>query len=183
MQPEVKDEYAEIYYNMVYIYPLPFTPSKVERKEMSKEAKKEFYAMPDDVQNWYRRFKPALGEPEVDTRNPDDELLWFSKTPFVAVPIEKPPSLNYGMLDFEAKSHLDYHAPCSLISNEEYEAWQDHLESLPPEKQRLIEMFIDPPIDIGQPSRGLLFLFLALLIKTICGIMHVLRECLAYKLF
>lgn len=155
MDPEVKDKDAKIQVYEVYVHPLPFIPDKEERKEMTKEAKKDFYAMPKDVQDWYKKFKPALGEPEVDTRNPEDEQLWFSKTSFVAIANEPPWTVPCGMVDFEAKSHLDYHDPDSLISNEEYEAWQDHLESLPPEKQRLIKQHIDPPVDIGQPSRGL----------------------------
>ncbi|GJV24575.1 hypothetical protein Tco_1377270 [Tanacetum coccineum] len=154
MDPEVKDKDAEIQVFGINVYPLPFIPPKVERKEMSKEAKKEFYAMPKDAQDWYRQYKPALGEPEV-APDPNDEQLWFSKTPFEVVPNGKPWKLPYGTLDFEVKSHLDYHDPYSRVSKEEYEAWEDHLESLPPEKQRLIKSFMNPPpIHIGQPSKG-----------------------------
>ncbi|GKF77201.1 hypothetical protein Tco_0229671, partial [Tanacetum coccineum] len=74
MDPEVKDKDSEIQVFGINVYPLPFIPPKVERKEMSKEAKKEFYAMPKDAQDWYRQYKPALGEPEV-APDPNDEQL------------------------------------------------------------------------------------------------------------
>lgn len=49
---------------------LPFTLPKKERKEMTFEQKKEFYAQPLDVQLYYRQFNPPLGEPQI--KKPDD---------------------------------------------------------------------------------------------------------------
>ncbi|GKE91197.1 hypothetical protein Tco_1572292, partial [Tanacetum coccineum] len=50
----------------IIVRDLPFIPPQYEKvEEMTLEEKKKFYAMPLDVQLYYRQFDLALGEPDV----------------------------------------------------------------------------------------------------------------------
>ncbi|GKF65710.1 hypothetical protein Tco_0192227, partial [Tanacetum coccineum] len=66
---------------------LQFIPPEYEVVEMTLKEKKKFYALPLDVQLYYKQFDVALGEPKV--LKPDDEDCWFSKETCVLVPNDK----------------------------------------------------------------------------------------------
>ncbi|GJT03058.1 hypothetical protein Tco_0824227 [Tanacetum coccineum] len=96
--------------------------------EMTLEEKKKFYAMPLDVQLYYRQFDLALGEPQV--LNPDDEDCWFSKETCVLVPNDKVrlPRGKYG-------GYLGAFGP---RSGDELTAWNNYLDGLPTETRNYI---------------------------------------------
>ncbi|GKC50921.1 hypothetical protein Tco_1073666 [Tanacetum coccineum] len=73
----------------IMVRPLTYIPPKYKLEEMmSLKEKKEFYAMPLDIQLYYKQqYQPPLGEP--DLTKPDDEDFWFSKQPYELVPGEK----------------------------------------------------------------------------------------------
>ncbi|PWA34995.1 hypothetical protein CTI12_AA613650 [Artemisia annua] len=126
---------------IVTVRRLPYVPPKYERGEMSLEQKKEFYAMPLQLQLYYRQFGPALGEPQVKKPGDDDDYdhFWFSKPLCELIPNEKlvrlPTERYGGDLGFFGEK-----------SDDELREWEDYLASLAPETRSYIESIINQVI-------------------------------------